>query len=218
LFGTYFLSLFGSNVLCHRYLLEKARTVIDLVYDEDADPADLLDCLEKSLKWEARSLWLVAVGIPLHYIYRRAALAVLFSGVAVAILMDIVFSVSVTMAFLRPIFRVFQLSPNMSTQSRSYKSMMMTKWMTLVGSSIAVVTSTGLYIDLLLYVTLGGVGKLFWTSPYLNSLVFPVNADSILNDVGMLLVCGVFKKFSWAKLSTKLCSIFTFTGVAKNVS
>jgi hypothetical protein len=37
-------------------------------------------------------------------------------------------------------------------------------------------------------------GKPFWANPYLNAMVFSTNMDSVLNDIGMLLACGVIKK------------------------
>jgi hypothetical protein len=71
-----------------------------------------------------------------------------------------------------------------------------TKWLTLAGVSLAVISSTALYINLGLWVVLGGYGKPFWTNPYLNVLVFGINLDSVLNDIGMLLACGVIKKIT----------------------
>ena len=76
-------------------------------------------------------------------------------------------------------------------ESAGYKSMQKTKWMTLMGSTLAVVSS---------FLFLGERGNQFHVSPYLNYLVFGVNLDSVLNDIGMFLVCGVLKKFSFTFL------------------
>jgi hypothetical protein len=78
--------------------------------------------------------------------------------------------------------------------SAEYKSLLKTKWMTLLGAILAVVSSTALYINIGMFFALGSSGKLFRTSPYLHILVFGINLDSVLNDIGMLLVCGVLKK------------------------
>jgi hypothetical protein len=82
--------------------------------------------------------------------------------------------------------------------------MMKTKWMTLSGASLAVLSSTALYINVLLFLVLGGEhgsGSQWHASPYLDFGVFGVNLDSILNDLGMLLVCGVLKTASCAALT-----------------
>jgi hypothetical protein len=86
--------------------------------------------------------------------------------------------------------------------------MQKTKWMTLVGASLAVVSSTVLYLNFLLMMVLGGHGSPFYSSPYLSVWVLGVNLDSVLNDVGMLLVCGVYKTVSGslAKQYTSLVS------------
>jgi hypothetical protein len=69
-----------------------------------------------------------------------------------------------------------------------------TKWLTLVGASLAVLSSTALYINFGLFILLGRPGKPFYANPYLNVSVLGFNLDSVLNDIGMLLACGVIKK------------------------
>ena len=85
-------------------------------------------------------------------------------------------------------------------ESAGYKSMQKTKWMTLMGSTLAVVSSSVLYVNIVFFLFLGERGNQFHVSPYLNYLVFGVNLDSVLNDIGMFLVCGVLKKFSFTFL------------------
>jgi hypothetical protein len=77
-----------------------------------------------------------------------------------------------------------------------------TKWLTLVGASLAVLSSTALYINFGLFILLGRTGKPFYANPYLNPMVFGFNLDSVLNDVGMLLACGVIKKVTYKKITT----------------
>jgi hypothetical protein len=81
-----------------------------------------------------------------------------------------------------------------------------TKWLTLAGSSLAVISSTALYINGGLYVVLGDYGKPFYANPYLNVLVFGINLDSVLNDIGMLLACGVIKKVTYESMTTRFRS------------
>jgi hypothetical protein len=86
-------------------------------------------------------------------------------------------------------------------RSAGYKSMMKTKWLTLSGASLAVLSSTVLYINVMLWIMLGKKGNPFHANPYLNVFVFGMNLDSVLNDLGMLLVCGVLKTASCAALT-----------------
>jgi hypothetical protein len=78
---------------------------------------------------------------------------------------------------------------------------MKTKWMTLSGASLAVLSSTALYINVILVAMLGEYGNPWYSNPYLHTSVFGVNLDSVLNDLGMLLVCGVLKTASCAALT-----------------
>jgi hypothetical protein len=80
-----------------------------------------------------------------------------------------------------------------ANQSEGYKRMEKTKWHTLVGSTIVVVSSTLLYINALLWFTIGG---LFKSSPWLSIVVFGINLDSVLNSTGMVVLSGVLKHVS----------------------
>ena len=108
---------------------------------------------------------------------------------------DTVFSCVVTALFLRPIFKI--LGEVGGVRSPGQISLEKTKWLTLVGACLAVLSSTALYINFGLLVVLGKPGKPFYANPYLNVLVFGINLDSVLNDVGMLLACGVLQKVTY---------------------
>ena len=117
---------------------------------------------------------------------------------------DTTFSVVVTALFLRPIYKVLRRGDVGAQDMRStgYKSLMKTKWMTLSGASLAVLSSTALYINSLLYFTALYRDAIQWhASPYLNFFVLGLNLDSALNDLGLLLACGVLKKFSCVALT-----------------
>ena len=114
---------------------------------------------------------------------------------------DTAFSILVTALFLRPIMKVMGEAGVAANQSAGYRSMNATKWMTLLGSSGAVISSTALYAIFFVY-SLSQPGSPFWANPLLHPLVFPVNADSVVNDFGMLLVCGVLKALSLKKLAS----------------
>jgi hypothetical protein len=112
LFASLGLSIVGTNLLCHRYLVEKARVVIKLYVSALTDCSPIfhlhppfephvffyaltpfavfgntehcsldvangpltryLETLEGSFVWEARSLYIVAVGAPTFVIYQPA--------------------------------------------------------------------------------------------------------------------------------------------------
>ena len=107
---------------------------------------------------------------------------------------DTTFSCVVTALFLRPIFKI--LGEVGDVRSEGQISLEKTKWLKLLGASLAVISSTASYINFGLFVVLGDWGKPFYTNPYLNVMVFGVNLDSVLNDIGMLLACGVVKKIT----------------------
>ena len=121
---------------------------------------------------------------------------------------DTVFSCVVTALFLRPIFKI--LGEVGGVRSPGQISLEKTKWLTLVGASLAVISSTAFYINCGLFVVLGDYGKPFYANPYLHVMVFGINLDSVLNDIGMLLACGVVKKITYESV-TKRFRCFSVT-------
>jgi hypothetical protein len=111
------------------------------------------------------------------------------------LVMDTVFSVVVVAAFLRPIKQILQNGPARARYQHPARSndaarkLERTKWTTLAGASLAVVSSSLLYLAAILQFAF------FWDtfapSPWLNIFVFVGNADSVCNDVGLLLVSGM---------------------------
>ena len=61
----------------------------------------------------------------------------------------------VTALFLRPIFKI--LGEVGDVRSEGQISLEKTKWLTLLGASLAVISSTAFYINFGLYVVLGGL-------------------------------------------------------------
>jgi hypothetical protein len=114
----------------------------------------------------------------------------------------------VTAIFLRPIYKVLGEGGVAVQLSAGYKNLLKTKWMTLSGACLAVFSSSALYINFLLIFafSLGArqpSSNPFATNPYLHPTVFGLNLDSVLNDLGMLLVCGVLKTVSCAALTSR---------------
>jgi hypothetical protein len=115
-------------------------------------------------------------------------------AVSLSLAQDTIFSCVVTALFLRPIFKVLGEVGDVRSEGRI--SMEKTKWLTLLGASLAVLSSTALYINGGLWALLGGFGTPYWVNPYLHIFVFGINLDSVLNDVGVLLACGVLKNLT----------------------
>ena len=76
----------------------------------------------------------------------------------------------VTALFLRPIFKI--LGEVGDVRSEGQISLEKTKWLTLAGASLAVVSSTALYLNGGLWVMLGDYGKPFFANAYLHPMVF----------------------------------------------
>merc|ERR1712086_400293 len=106
---------------------------------------------------------------------------------------DTYFSVVVTAIFLKPLSKVLgELGTASVRRSEGFKQLNRTKHMTLGGSCLAVTSSTVLYINLLMF--FDGSHSIFHQDPWLNPLIFAGNLDIILNNIGMLFVCGIVKQ------------------------
>jgi hypothetical protein len=126
---------------------------------------------------------------------------------------DIAFSSIVTALFLLPIYKTLReggVAKDTDDDDRAqafkdaHASLQKTMWMTFLGSSLTVVSSTALYINILLWAVVGGYGTPLWANPLLNAFVFGLNMDSVLNDLGMLLVCGVLKTASVPSIASRM--------------
>ena len=160
--------------------------------------------LNTSFKWELRTLWLGPLWVILYTVSRQAAVV---HGVLIAVYMiatDGAFSIVVTMIFLRPISRVLREGgSNVARHSQGYRELQKTMYMTLFGSSLAVFSSTALYVN----VIVNAVQPDFIESAWSHSFVFGINLDSILNDVGMFFVCGVLKNAKWEHVSDAMSRV-----------
>jgi hypothetical protein len=151
--------------------------------------------LDKAFSWEIRVLYLVPIGLVLNFISEPASyvvMGIVFVGVLIT---DGLFSVVVANVFLRPILEALRFGRQSARgqppqrQSDAHKLIARTKWTTfVVGVTLAVTSSSLLYINLILWAVMPGT---FAPSPWLNPIVFVINVDSILNGVSMLLVSGL---------------------------
>jgi hypothetical protein len=79
----------------------------------------------------------------------------------------------------------YYVRQSLSPTNDAFQRMQMTKWLTIAGVTLAVVSSSLLYINLMAYfVWFDYVNATVW----LNPLIVYGNVDSILNDLGMLMV------------------------------
>jgi len=190
---TFGVSVIGTNLLAHRYLHKKASTVVK-IFNNDSDPAvRWLKVLEWSFVWEVRTLYLVPVGVPLFLTYQSLALIVVGVGAALLIFLDSVVSLLLTLIFLSPIIRSMR-DANASHRGIGYIHMQRTKWLSLGGAVITVLSSSLLYIIVILYISSLDSPSVYVMKPWLNIYVFPINADSILNDLGMMILSGMARR------------------------
>jgi hypothetical protein len=153
-----------------------------------------LEKLDKAFLWEIRVLYLVPVGVALWFISQPAAQVLTGIATVGVLITDGLFSVIVANVFLRPILEALRsgqqptLGQPPRRQSDAHKLIARTKWTTFAGVTLAVTSSSLLYINFILLTVMKDT---FSPSPWLNPLVFMVNADSILNNISMLLVSGL---------------------------
>ena len=76
-----------------------------------------------------------------------------------------------------------------------------TKWTALAGVSLAVVSSSVLHVSCILW---AATPELIRPNPWFHPFIFMVNVDSILNDVGMLLVSGTLASASFGNANREV--------------
>jgi hypothetical protein len=203
-------SIVGTNILSHRYLLVKARIMtVQIAGNEDARHGCIasLGTIEGTLKYEFRAFLLASVAAVLNTVsaaidsrtLEKASFAVAAALFVPVLLIDSVASVQLTTIFLRPVVEALR---RMSARIRHasmdapLSRMQRRKWATLIGSTLAVTSSTLLYLNIFPFL----LRPLFYddygvsNNEYANPVVFGVNIDAIMNNLGMLVACGFFSK------------------------
>jgi len=212
-------SVIGTNTLCHRYLLERAKVMNRLMEDEGESAVETLETLERYFGLEGRTIYFVLLGVAVHFVgyitdgnesdvnVTATAFKILEYAILLIMALDTYFSIVITSIFLRPVLKVLREGKGqVAAQSKGYVQLQKTMYMTLFGSSMAVISSTYLYINLLLFFDeqAHGLRNTIETNPIWNPLVIAGNMDSIVNDIGMLFVSGVFKHAGAEVFSTRL--------------
>jgi hypothetical protein len=154
-----------------------------------------IEGLKAAFKYEVRAI--VCAPIPViiaHLAGAQQAVSVVGAiGIVIYIVLDVTFSVLVTMLFLEPILDTMQMARTGTTKSRtSYKRLQTSKYMTLSGTVLALVSSILLYANVIWYfLAPERVGSKHATNPFVSGFYF----CSALNTLGVLLVCGWAKKY-----------------------
>ena len=145
--------------------------------------------------WEIRACSMIfGVALPTFLVSNSIGYVVVGLGMVIVIGIDTYVSVGITKLFVRPISKVLTEGSGVANESAGYKSMLQSKWWTLVGSTLAVASSTVLYIMMVLQLAWGGPDGELWRNKWLNAFVLGVNVNSILNTIGMIFVCGMLKR------------------------
>jgi hypothetical protein len=150
--------------------------------EEDASVERTLERMEAYVLAEHLTLYLIVLGAAVLFACdcsqdpNSAGFKILEYTVLVCCANDTFFSVFVTSLFLRPISKVLTDGRSANQQSASYKNLQKTKYNTLFGSSLAVVSSTILYVLLLLF--FDGRNEDFQNKVWLNPLVIGKHASA----------------------------------------
>jgi hypothetical protein len=126
----------------------------------------------------------------------RAALAVGAVMTTFVLITDAIFSVIVTYIFLKPMLEVLQAAGR-NVDTFASRRLDRTKRWNFAGVFVTVGSSTVLYGNGIAYFALTFLRQhSLHSSVWGNPFTFGIAVDSILNTLGMLLLCGMFKDVS----------------------
>jgi hypothetical protein len=163
--------------------------------DNDSPSQASLKKVTGFLVWEIRTCsFIVLVTGPTYMMSESTGEMVAGLAMAIVIGIDTYLSVGITKLFVHPISKVLAEGSGVANEAAGYKSMLQSKWWTLVGSTLTVVSSTILYIMMVLQLVWGGRDGELRRNKWLNVFVLGVNLNSILNTIGMVFVCGMLKR------------------------
>jgi hypothetical protein len=150
--------------------------------EDDASVQNTLERMQNFVIVEHLTLYFVVFGAAVLFACDcsqdpdSAGFKILEYTVLTCCVMDTYFSVFVTSLFLRPISKVLTEGRSVAQQSTGYKQLQKTKYNTLFGSSLAVVSSTILYVFLLLF--FDGRNEIVSNNVWLNPLVIGKSTPS----------------------------------------
>jgi hypothetical protein len=126
----------------------------------------------------------------------QAAMAVCAVIATFILVTDAIFSVIVTYIFLKPMLEILQAAGGIVDTEASRRLGRTKRW-NFAGVLVTVGSSTVLYVNLIAFFMLGSLRqyslhRTVWGNPF----TFGLAVDSILNTLGMILLCGMFKDVS----------------------
>ena len=110
--------------------------------DEQSNSVLSIRGLGSAFNWEIRVLYLGIVAGPVYIFNPVVGWAMFFAVFVLVAFTDLMFSIVATRLFLRPILETLRPMEGVLTESEGYLHMQRTKWLTLIGSSLAVLSST----------------------------------------------------------------------------
>ena len=127
----YAVKVYVTNLLSHRYLWTKAKTMVAWSSNGNAGMRReskwmeaALDGLQGSLKWEIRMLWVAPIGVVFYYTgFETVGSSIGVIATVLMFLMDGVFSVTSVMIFLRPCFSIMKLTATGAKESITNRRM-----------------------------------------------------------------------------------------------
>jgi hypothetical protein len=130
----------------------------------------------------------------------RAAMAVGAVITTFVLITDAIFSVIVTYIFVKPLLEVLQAAGG-GVHTTASRRLERTKWWNFA-VLVTVGSSTVLYVNMIAWLILSfllqhSLNRSVWGNPF----TFGLAVNSILNTLGMVLLCGMFKDVSIHRLT-----------------
>jgi len=155
-----------------------------------------LENLKSSFIWEIRTLIVSGITMGVAVFDTRVASAVGSVITTFVLITDAIFSVIVTYIFLEPMLKILRAVGG-EVRTAASRRLERTKWWNFAGVLVVVGSSTALYVNMIVYQMLTfyrqyDLANSVWGNPF----TFGLAVDSILNTLGMILLCGMFKDVS----------------------
>jgi hypothetical protein len=188
----------GRNLLCHRYLLQKASVMTNNIGAKKESRFSLKN-LNSAFKWELAMLLAVAIGPPFFLVegYEKVAYTIGSITVFALSICDLIFSIMATSLFLAPVLSALRMSSDEQRMTGSgrgnAKKLARAAKTTLAGCSIVVVSNSILYVNLVVFMVANAGEHYFMAdNVYMNPFTFGIGFVSMLGGLGILLACGQF--------------------------
>jgi hypothetical protein len=190
-----------SNLMCHRYLLQKARALSERKGEEACEK------LEKYFKWERWALLFVPIFLSFFLAgFEQLALVMGALCAVITFAIDTIFSITTTKIFLRPIGNILKIM-SWGKGKDTYARLATTKYMTMAGAVVCVWSSTLLYTNAVFYAFYFDKLSNEFNGVF-NPFVSGIYILSMARSVGMVLANGFFRdtlQHSLYRLRRKKC-------------